>query len=40
MVKVMVMVIVSYSDGGDDGNGDCVGLNDGKGDGNGDCVIQ
>ena len=31
------MVIVSYSDGEDDGNGDCVGISEGKGDGNGDC---
>ena len=36
----MVMVIVLYSEGKGDGNGDCVGLSDGKGDGNGDCVIQ
>ena len=31
------MVIVSYSDGKDDGNGDCVGISEGKGDDNGDC---
>ena len=31
------MVIVSYSDGGDDGNGDCVGISEGKSDDNGDC---
>ena len=36
----MVMVIVLYSEGKGDDNGDCVGLSDGKGDGNGDCVIQ